>query len=213
MTKKNTWMYISFSALFLSVVSLFLPIITYKNSNGKTYSYNVFRLFRGSDFIRNVLSDDNGAFMRNGKNPILKYFTSLTAEDFLPSFLTILITAVAVLAIVISIIGIFSMSKQYESNWPFTLTLIGLIGTAIPAVVLLIIYLISKKYFNEAISVGAYVFITPLAMIAAIITVTNRHRLSLQERRIQEEARRYLIPAGDLPVGQNQKGYHHGQQY
>ncbi|MBQ1377731.1 MAG: hypothetical protein IIY77_07145 [Lachnospiraceae bacterium] len=151
--------------------------------------------------------------MRNGKNPILKYFTSLTAEDFLPSFLTILITAVAVLAIVISIIGIFSMSKQYESNWPFTLTLIGLIGTAIPAVVLLIIYLISKKYFNEAISVGAYVFITPLAMIAAIITVTNRHRLSLQERRIQEEARRYLIPAGDLPVGQNQKGYHHGQQY
>ena len=206
-------MYISFSALFLSVVSLFLPIITYKNSNGKTYSYNVFRLFRGSDFIRNVLSDDNGAFMRNGKNPILKYFTSLTAEDFLPSFLTILITAVAVLAIVISIIGIFSMSKQYESNWPFTLTLIGLIGTAIPAVVLLIIYLISKKYFNEAISVGAYVFITPLAMIAAIITVTNRHRLSLKERRIQEEARRYLIPAGDLPGGRNQKGYQHGQQY
>ena len=211
MEKKKGWMIVSVGAIILGIVSLFLPVITYRNSNGTTYSYNVVKMLNASDFLNNVMSDNSGKVFQKSDSTIVSYFSSLNADDFLPTFLTVTITIVGVIAIILSFIGIRSMSKQYESAWPFRLTIIGLIGTAIPAIALLIILAVSKKYLNSGIGMGAYVYITPLAMIAAIITVTNRHRLSVDEQRAQVEARQYLYPAGDLPVGRSQKGNQYGQ--
>lgn len=199
MNKKKTWMYIAIGAIILSVVSLFLPVITYQNSNGNVYSFNILKvIFNGSDFIDYVLMDNDGSFAAKVNNPALVSLLSMSSNDALPKLLIALVAIIGVGAIVASFLGIRSMSKQYESAWPFRLTIIGLVLTAIPALAILILTLISKGYFANTIRLGAYVFITPLAMIAAIITVTNRHKMSLQEKQIQEEAKQYLRPAGDL---------------
>ncbi len=199
MNKKKTWMYIAIGAIVLSVVSLFLPVITYQNSNGNTYSFNILKVItNGADFIDYVLLDNDGSFAASLNNPALVSLLSMSSNEALPKFLIALVAIIGVGAIVASFLGIRSMSKQYESAWPFRLTIIGLVLTAIPALAILILTMISKDYFTNTIQLGAYVFITPLAMIAAIITVTNRHKLSLEEKKIQEEARKYLRPAGDL---------------
>lgn len=199
MNKKKTWMYIAIGAIILSVVSLFLPVITYQNSNGNVYSFNILKvIFNGSDFIDYVLMDNDGSFAAKVNNPALVSLLSMSSNDALPKLLIALVAIIGVGAIIASFLGIRSMSKQYESAWPFRLTIIGLVLTAIPALAILIVTLISKGYFANTIRLGAYVFITPLAMIAAIITVTNRHKMSLQEKQIQEEAKQYLRPAGDL---------------
>ena len=47
---------------------------------------------------------------------------------------------------------------------------------------------------------GAYIVITPIAMILACLTVTNRHRLTKDELQLQKEASLYIKPATDLPI-------------
>jgi hypothetical protein len=72
MNKKKTWMYIAIGAIILSVVSLFLPVITYQNSNGNVYSFNILKvIFNGSDFIDYVLMDNDGSFAAKVNNPAL----------------------------------------------------------------------------------------------------------------------------------------------
>ena len=196
---KKTWIYIAVGAIILSMVSLFLPVITYQNSNGNVYSFNILRVItKGSDFIDYVLMDNDGSFADKVNNPALVSLLSMSSDDALPKVLIALVAIMGVVAIVASFLGIRSMSTQYESAWPFRLTILGLILTAIPAFAILILTLISKDYFTNTIQLGVYVFITPIAMIVAIITVTNRHKITQEQKRIQEEAKKYLHPAGDL---------------
>lgn len=199
MNKKKTWMYIAIGAIILSVVSLFLPVITYQNSNGNVYSFNILGVItKGSDFIDYILMDNDGSFVERINSPALVSLLSMSSDDALPKVLIALVAIIGITAIVASFLGIRSMSKQYESAWPFRLTILGLVLTAIPALAILILTLISKDYFTNTIQLGAYVFITPVAMIVAIITVTNRHKVTQEQKRIQEEAKKYLHPAGDL---------------
>lgn len=199
MDKKKTWMYIAVAAIVLSVVSLFLPVITYQNSNGNVYSFSLVDIItKGSDFIDYVLMDNDGSFAAKVNTPVLSSLLYMSSDETLPKLLIAIIGIIGVGAIAASALGIRSMSKQYESAWPFRLTITGLILNAIPAVAIIILTLISRNYFTNDIKLGAYVFFTPLAMIAAIITVTNRHRITLEEKQIQEEAKQYLRPAGDL---------------
>lgn len=199
MDKKKTWMYIAIGAIILSVVSLFLPVITYQNSNGNVYSFNIVKVIaKGSDFIDYVLMDNDGSFAAKVNSPALSSLLAMSSDNALPKVLIALVAIIGIAAIVASFLGIRNMSKQYESAWPFRLTILGLVLTAIPALAILILTLISKDYFSNTIKLGAYVFVTPIAMIVAIITVNNRHKISQEQKRIQEEAKKYLHPAGDL---------------
>ena len=92
------------------------------------------------------------------------------------------------------------MTKQYESEKPFRLAISGLIGTAIPSIVLLVLYLYSKNQYAGTMHLGAYIIITPIAMVLACMTVTSRHRLTQEEAKLEQEAKQYIRPAGDLPV-------------
>lgn len=199
MDRKKTWMYIAIGAIILSVISLFLPVIVYQNSMGRVYSFNIVTIVtRSSDFIDYVLSDNDGSFAGNIHSSAILSLLSMTSDDVLPKLLLAIVALISVGAIVASFLGIRSMSKQYESAWPFRLTVTGLALTAIPALAILFLALLSRGYFSNPIRLGTYVFITPLAMVAAIVTVTGRHKLSLKEKQIQLEARQYLRPAGDL---------------
>lgn len=207
MNKKKGWLYIALGALILSIVSLFLPVITYHSSDGNTYTYNVIKLFNAEDFLQNVLADTH----TSSATGLMSLFDKHSYSDALPQFLTVLIVLISILAIVVAFVGIISMSKQYESATPFRLAVLGLIGSAIPAVALLLMAILTRNYFYEPVKLGVYPIITPIAMIIAIIAVNSRHKLSKEQQELVRAASAYLKPAGDLPIIQQKGGNQYGQ--
>lgn len=187
MAKKNRWMAVATGAIVLSLSSLLLPVISYRSKTGLRSDYNIFALLGTSDFAQVVFGDYTGTFLKGFPYETIELYTKL-------------LVAVGAGAIVLALVGINSMSKQYESNTPFILTLLGLVGTAIPSITLIVLYTMSAEQFMGTISLGPYAVVTPLAMICACMAVTARHRMTAEEARLQREASAYIRPAGDLPI-------------
>lgn len=189
--KNKSWVLVSVAALALSVFSLFLPVIRYTANLGDDvgirYSFNIVKLLEGKSFVAYVLSEYRGSI-----------FNSMSAGA--ANIITRFLCYVGVAAILLSFIGLRSMAKQYESVWPFVLTLAGIICTAIPATAILIVVLMSGNAFYGNIQAGAYGYATPVAMIVSCIAVTKRHKLTREELAIQKAASAYIWPAGDLPL-------------
>ena len=180
--KKNLWIIIAMGGIVLSILSLFLPVIVYINGRGTRYSYNIVSILSDLDgFIDNVFSEYSGSFLHG---------ISVSAASFNAAALSI----IGVIAIILAFVGIITMSQQYTNTRAFILSICGLIGTAIPAVTLLTLVLMSQKYFPGKISAGAYMFITPLAMIAACRAVTYKRKISLEE----EKGLQYLKVPTDI---------------
>ena len=199
MGKKQNWMYISIGSIVLSILSLFLPVITYQSARtGMIGRYNIIKLISNDELINNVFEEYTGEFLRG-----MSYSEVSTW--------VILLCAVGVGAIILAFVGIKSMTKQYESEKPFRLAISGLIGTAIPSIVLLVLYLYSKNQYAGTMHLGAYIIITPIAMVLACLTVTSRHRLTQEEAKLQQEAKAYICPAGDLPIIENIGRMYSGQ--
>lgn len=184
--KKKGWTYISLGGMVLSIITLFMPIIQYISASGVYYSYNVIGFITGhNQFVDKVLGEFS--------SEALGWISYFAAE-----IIIVVIAVIGVAAIFCAFIGVISMSKQYESVWPFRLSLIGIIGTTIPALSILVVFILSHDFFYGTMKIGAYVVITPLAMIAAYIAVTYRHRLTTEQLALQREASKYIRPAGDL---------------
>ena len=200
MDKKKTWMYTAIGAIVLSVVSLLFPIIIYRSyRSGITSGYNFFQLFNTDEFNRIVFYEYTGDFLRG-----------MTESE--TGFWIILLCLVGIIAIALAFVGIRMMSKQYESVAPFRMTICGLIGTAIPSIVLLILFIVSQNQYAGTMYLGPYVFITPITMVIACLAVTNKYRLNQEEAKAQAEAKAYIRPAGDLPPVHRQRGnYGNGQ--
>lgn len=145
MESKQNWMYISVGSIILSLLSLFLPVITYKSARtGIVGHYNIIKLLSNDDLINNVFQEYTGEFLRG-----MSYSEVSTW--------VVLLCIVGVGAIILAFVGIKSMTKQYESEKPFRLALAGLIGTAVPSIVLLILYLYSKNQYAGTMHLGAYI--------------------------------------------------------
>ena len=184
--RKQNWIIFSVSGLLLSLLSLLFPIITYTDRSGAAHPFNIIRLL-GGGFAAAVQKEYVGGSLM---------VISGGAFDLIVAAVSLIGAA----AIIVSFVGIRSMSKQYESQWPFRMTVCGLAGTAVPAVLLLIAYGLSANYYLGEISLGVYVVITPLAMLASVLAVVRRHRLTRMELEIQKEAANYIHIAGDLPM-------------
>lgn len=189
--KNKNWLIISLCGLALSFVTMLLPVIVYTTGSGrdagKVYSFPIYKLLDGNTFVDVVLYEYRGNF--------------LNWMDANAANLTILLLClIGASAVLLSLIGLKSMSKQYESAWPFVLTLGGIICTVIPAVALLIAVLMSGNAFDGTVKAGVYAYVTPLAMLMSCITVIKRHRLTSKERELQKAAEMYIRPAGDLPM-------------
>ena len=188
--KNKNWMIISIGSLVSSFLSLLLPVVTYTAGygpdKGYVYSFNILQLMDGDEFVSFVLYEYHGDFLHGlnetGANAILS-----------------VLSLIGICAIVLSFVGLRSMSKQYESMLPFRLTLAGIFCTMVPAIALLVAIFMSGDEFYGVIRGGAYVYITPAAMIISCFTVTKRHNMTKEEILIQKEASRYIKPAGDLP--------------
>lgn len=199
MDKKRNWMYTSICSLVLSIVSLLMPVISYESGRTRAISrYNIFKLIDSEELNRKVFSEYNGEFLSG-------------MSDSAVSFWVFVLCLIGVGAIVLAFVGIKSMEKQYESSKPFKLAICGLIGTALPSLVLLILYLFSKSQYSGTMHLGAYIIVTPIAMVIACMTVTSKYRLNKEEARIQAEARAYIRPAGDLPIRLQRGNQYYGQ--
>lgn len=168
------------------MVSLLFPIITYTDKRGGVHPFNIFKLL-GGGFAAIVQEEYTGGSLIDMSNG---------AFDLVVAIVSLIGAAAAIVA---SFVGIRSMAKQYESQWPFRMTVCGLVGTAIPALLLIIAGMLSSSSYMGKISLGAYVIVTPLAMVVSVLTVVRRHRLTRTELEIQKEAASYIHVAGDLP--------------
>ena len=112
-------------------------------------------------------------------------------------WLTIL-AVLAVLAIILAFIGVITMSLQRPNTWQFVMALVGIIGTALPAIIVIIAAPVSQRYLPGTFSFGVYPIITPIAMILCMITVTKKHKKTQAEIRAAEKAKGLIRPGGDL---------------
>ncbi len=197
---KKGWLYLSVGAILASVVTLVLPVISYLDPSGVYQAYNVFGLLGLSNvepLSTFVFADYEGTFLKGVS------FEAITA-------MAAALCLLGVLAIVAALTGIFSMSKQYESEKPYRRARFGLVGTAIPALTLLVLYLFSFSQFPGVMWLGPYVFVTPVAMLLALRAVTARHRLSKEEAEARKIASAYIRPAGDLPIVKRRGNQYYG---
>lgn len=183
--KKKNWILYSAGGLILSLVSLLFPIITYTDKRGGVHPFNIFKLL-GGGFAAIVQEEYTGGSLIDMSNGAFDLVVAI-------------VSLIGAAAIVVSFVGIRSMAKQYESQWPFRMTVCGLVGTAIPALLLIIAGMLSSSSYMGKISLGAYVIVTPLAMVVSVLTVVRRHRLTRTELEIQKEAASYIHVAGNLP--------------
>lgn len=179
--KKNVqWLLPVLTCITASVASIFLPVLTYKYPNGQSVSFNIFGFVEPVKLSR-ILSTYYGSFVVNIDQTVV----------------TILAVA-AVLAIIAAFTGVITMSMQRPNTWQFVLALVGIIGTAIPSVLVFLAVILSKNYFPGTFSCGVYPIITPIAMVMCMITVTKKHKRTQAELRAAEKAKGLIRPGGDL---------------
>lgn len=182
MMKKNiSWLMPVLACIVASVASVFLPIFTYTYPSGRSVSFNITGFVQPTRELVNILASYTGPF-------------ELNIDQV---WLTVL-AVLAVLAIVAAFVGVITMSLQRPNTWQFVMALTGIIGTAIPALLIIVAALISQRYFPGTFTFGVYPIITPIAMVMCMITVTRKHRRTQAELRAMEQAKGLIRPGGDL---------------
>ena len=170
-----------FSALgwiALSVVSMFLSVISYTPPDAERTTYALQDIIGGTNFYDQVLSEYTG--------PILVEIGTwaLTA-----------LCIMAIVSILAASVGIVILSRQRPTKWPYIMTIIGTVGTAIPSLLILTAVLASLHYYPGKISLGFYPIVTPIAMgLCLWIVVTERRRTM----RALKNRSAYIHRAGDL---------------
>lgn len=197
---KNGWLYLTTGTIVMSVLSLLIPVLTYVDPSGVRQGYNIFGLLGLAPvppLSVFVFAHYEGTFLRG-----------VAFETI--STLAVVLCVIGVAAIVMALVGVWSMSKQYESETPYHLARFGIVGTAIPSLTLLVLFLLSFSSFPGTMTLGPYVLWTPLAMLFAWRTVTARHRLTQEEAAAKAAAEAYIRPAGDLPIVSRKGNQYYG---
>lgn len=186
MVKKTGWFFSALGGIALSIAALFLPIIIYETSIGDIYVFNAASLvLHSSEFTDQVLCDYIGT-------------AGLTTPYSVSVVLVCLVSVIGVVSILVSLYGVVSLSKQRPAVSSFYFALLGLIGTAIPSVIILILFLFSRDFFRGTIMLGPYAIVTPAAMILSCVAVTRKRQYTKAEQVMRELAHQYIRPAGDL---------------
>ena len=180
MKKNIRWLLPVLTCIVASVASIFRPVLTYQYPQGQKSNFNIFNLIEPIE-LSAILSTYTGSFVVRINRTVV----------------TILVVC-AVMAIVAAFVGVITMSLQRPNTWQFVLALVGIIGTAIPSVLIFLAVLLSGKYFPGTFSCGVYPIITPVAMALCMITVTKKHKKTQAELRAAEKAKGLIRPGGDL---------------
>ena len=180
MKKNIQWLIPVLACIVASVASVFLPVLTYQYPNGMESGFNIVGFIQPVE-LGKILGTYTGSFVVNiGRG-----------------FVTILAVG-AVLAIIAAFVGVITMSLQRPNTWQFVLALVGIIGTAIPSILVFLAVVLSNNYFPGTFHFGVYPIVTPIAMVLCMITVTRKHKKTQAEIRAAEKAKGLIRPGGDL---------------
>lgn len=181
MMEKNKWFYVALGSLAVSILSLFVSVITYKMPNGVKTSYNILDFFQGERFVREVLVDYRGhVFWRIDSGSVR------------------VLAVLALGALIMSVVGICTMRAQRPRTWQFVMALVGLAGTAIPSLLIFYAVLQSSRGFAGRIRIGIAPVIMPIAAVISIIAVTYRRNSALKELERQAREQNLIWEAGDM---------------
>ena len=183
------WLLPTLACLLLSVATLFLPILTYVYPGGEKALFNLLAFAAPSEDLVDILATYTGPY----------------SMDISERVLTVL-AALAVLAILAAFAGVITMSMQRPNTWQFIMALFGIVGTAIPALIVIVAAPVSRQYFPGTFRFGAYPIVTPIAMIACFLQVNWRRRQVMRWKKSDEAVKSGLIRRGgdldaDLPAG------------
>lgn len=180
--KEKFKLYIALIWIAASICSLFVSIVYYQppESSEKTV-YALQDMLDGDRFSREVLSQYTAPVRLNVGNWAL-----------------VLLCVLAVAAILSALIGIVIMTKQRPVLWPFVMTLIGVIGTAIPAIAVFTAVCLSGSLFRGTITPGFYPIVTPIAMIFCLIIILSERKRIKRAAALVKSSGGLIRPAGDL---------------
>ena len=181
MKKNIQWLMPILTCIIASVISVFLPVLTYVHPDGRKVAFNIFSFVTPSDELVNILWSYTGPF-----------------EMEIDSIWLAILAVLAVLAIIAAFVGVITMSSQRPNKWQFRLAMAGIIGTAIPALFVIIAAPISQQYLPGTFWFGVYPIITPVAMAMCMVSVTNKHKRTQAELEAIEKAAGLIRPGGDL---------------
>lgn len=180
--KGNKLVAIAYSGLAVAILSAFTTIVSYKNSSG------VHRSFSLIDFLIDAEGFGNFVFTEY-------YGTSYVQYDSSQLFLLI---AIGAIAIVCAFTGLMKLSKQTDNKASFALTLLGLLGTMAPSLIIFICIVALKGNYLGTISCGIYPIVSPIAMIVCIYTAAQMRRRNNEYRQKLKEAEGLIFRGGDL---------------
>lgn len=183
------WLLPTLACLLLSVASLFLSILTYVYPDGEKAFFNLIAFIEPSEDLVDILATYTGPYGMNISERVLT-----------------VLAALAVLAILAAFAGVITMSMQRPNTWQFIMTLFGIVGTAIPALIVIVAAPVSQQYLPGTFRFGAYPIVTPIAMIACFLQVNWRRRQVMRWKKSDEAVKSGLIQRGgdldaDLPAG------------
>lgn len=180
MKRERMWMLLALLWLGISVLSMFVGIVRYTDANGVSKTYAIQDMIDGEDFSHEVLSNYTGEF-----------------QVKIGAWALPVLCALAVGALAAALIGILILSKQRSTLWPFVMTIVGIVATAIPALAILAAVALSSRYFVGTIAPGFYPIVAPAANALCIcIVAQERRRVKKAQRAITKNENIYV--AGDL---------------
>jgi hypothetical protein len=179
--EKQNWFYLAIGGVAVSIISLFMSIITYVTSFDK-YTFNIMDFIGFNKEIDTVLA-------AGYRGP-----STITINGWLAGILGFL----AVAAVVCAVIGLITLREQRPNTAQFTLTIIGLIGVMIPSIVAMVVVFGYGKDYAGEISLGLAPIITPIAMFFSIMAVIRRKNKVAEEIQNELRAKGLIHEAGDL---------------
>jgi len=180
--KKNKLVAIAYSGLIISILSAFTTIVGYTNNSGIHRTFSLF------DFLTDAQGFGDFVF---------KEYMGKAYVQYEPWQLFVLI-ALGAIAIVCAFVGLMRLSKQTDNQPSFVLTIIGLIATMAPSVIIFICIVALKENYLGTIACGIYPIVSPIAMIACIAAATKMRRRNIEYRKKLKEAEGLIFRGGDL---------------
>ena len=178
--KGNTWLWLALVWLAISIFSMFIGVVSYTTPAGGKTTYALQDLISGNRFTREVLDQYTGSF-----------------KVHIGTWALTLLCILAVGAIVSALLGILTMSKQKPLRWPFVMAVVGVVGTSVPAFLILLATVISASSFPGRIAPGFYPIVTPFAVLLCLfIVISERKRIA--KANADTKANAYIRPGGDL---------------
>lgn len=180
--KKESWFYTASGCMAVSAAAmLFLPVLTYVSGAGTATSFFLYQfVFESGTFANTVLSQYTG--------PVYYFFSS---------FDIVMLALLFIVCYILACIGIFTLRTQYLQKSQMILTTAGIVGTSLPAFLILLGVLWSGRYFSGSIYCGAAPILGPLAALICLITVVKRSSY-LKAKAMEKDGRQLIRRASDL---------------